>query len=474
MTTQSEQSGQPEKSARSDKAEKVRALQGVKGMNDMLPADAPLWEQFETAARSMLRAYGYEQIRTPILEQTQLFVRGIGEVTDIVEKEMYSFTDSLNGDSLTLRPEGTAAAVRATIEHNLLYDGPKRLWYMGPMFRHERPQRGRYRQFHQLGIEALGFAGPDVDAEIILMCQRLWDDLGLTNVRLELNSLGQAHERAAHREELIRYLEGFQDILDEDGKRRLYTNPLRVLDTKNPALQEMASNAPKLIDFLGEESRAHFEGVQRLLKANNIPFKINPRLVRGLDYYNLTVFEWVTDKLGAQGTIAGGGRYDPLVAQMGGKHAPACGWAMGIERIIELMREEGLTPEAEGCDVYVVHQGTAAAEQAMIAAERLRDAGLNVVLHATPDGKSGSFKSQMKRADGSGASFAVIIGDDEIAAGVVQVKELRAGAAGEGGQQQSVPAEGLVEFVIDAMVNAIEADDDDAGDEADHVRGTTH
>ncbi|CAG9164088.1 histidine--tRNA ligase [Cupriavidus pampae] len=445
-----------------EKTEKVRALQGVKGMNDMLPADAPLWELFESTARSMLRAYGYEQLRTPIVEQTQLFVRGIGEVTDIVEKEMYSFTDSLNGEQLTLRPEGTAAAVRATIEHNLLYDGPKRLWYTGPMFRHERPQRGRYRQFHQLGAEALGFAGPDVDAEIILMCQRLWDDLGLTNVRLELNSLGQAHERAAHREELIKYLEGFQDILDEDGKRRLYTNPLRVLDTKNPALQEMAANAPKLIDFLGEESLAHFDGVQRLLKANNIPFKINPRLVRGLDYYNLTVFEWITDKLGAQGTIAGGGRYDPLIAQMGGKSAPACGWAMGIERIIELMREEKLVPDVEGCDVYVVHQGTAAAEQSMIAAERLRDAGLNVVLHATTDGKSGSFKSQMKRADASGASFAVIIGEDEVAKGVAQVKELRgAGAEGTGGAQETVPAEALVEHVIDRMVNAIESDDDE-------------
>jgi len=379
---------------------------------------------------------------------------------------MYSFTDSLNGENLTLRPEGTAAAVRATIEHNLLYDGPKRLWYTGPMFRHERPQRGRYRQFHQLGAEALGFAGPDVDAEIILMCQRLWDDLGLVNVRLELNSLGQAHERAAHREELIKYLEGFQDILDEDGKRRLYTNPLRVLDTKNPALQEMAANAPKLIDFLGEESLAHFEGVQRLLKANNIPFKINPRLVRGLDYYNLTVFEWITDKLGAQGTIAGGGRYDPLIQQMGGKPAPACGWAMGIERIIELMREEKLAPEAPGCDVYLVHQGEAAGQQAIIVAERLRDAGLDVVVHATPDGKSGSFKSQMKRADASGASFAVIIGEDEVAAGVMQVKQLRGGSAGDGGPQASVAAEAVVDHIIDAMVNATESDAaDDAEDE---------
>ncbi|MEN7530958.1 MULTISPECIES: histidine--tRNA ligase [unclassified Cupriavidus] len=448
-----------------DKTKAAKALQGVKGMNDMLPADAPLWEMFEDAARGMLRAYGYQQIRTPIVEHTQLFVRGIGEVTDIVEKEMYSFTDALNGENLTLRPEGTAAAVRATIEHNLLYDGPKRLWYTGPMFRHERPQRGRYRQFHQLGAEALGFAGPDVDAEIILMCQRLWDDLGLVGVRLELNSLGQAHERAAHREELIKYLEGFQDILDEDSKRRLYTNPLRVLDTKNPALQEMAANAPKLVDFLGEESLAHFEGVQRILKANNIPFKINPRLVRGLDYYNLTVFEWITDKLGAQGTIAGGGRYDPLIQQMGGKSAPACGWAMGIERIIELLREEKLQPDPVGCDIYMVHQGEAAGLQSMIAAERLRDAGLDVVLHATPDGKSGSFKSQMKRADASGAAFAVIIGDDEIAAGLVQVKQLRGGDAAAGGPQTSVPAEELVEFIIARMVDALDDEEDDEDDE---------
>lgn len=303
--------------------QRVQKIAGVKGMNDLLPGDAPLWEHFDNAVRSMLRAYGYQQIRTPIVEHTQLFVRGIGEVTDIVEKEMYSFTDSLNGEHLTLRPEGTAAAVRAVIEHNLLYDGPKRLWYTGPMFRHERPQRGRYRQFHQVGVEALGFAGPDIDAEVILMCQRLWDDLGLVGLKLELNSLGQAEERAAHRADLIKYLEGFQDILDEDGKRRLYTNPLRVLDTKNPALQEMAAGAPKLIDYLGEVSLKHFEGVQALLKANNIPYTINPRLVRGLDYYNLTVFEWTTDKLGAQGTVAGGGRYDPLIEQIGGKPAPA-------------------------------------------------------------------------------------------------------------------------------------------------------
>jgi histidyl-tRNA synthetase len=440
---------------------KPEKLTGVKGMNDVLPQDAGLWDFFETTVKSMLRSYGYQNIRTPIVEHTQLFTRGIGEVTDIVEKEMYSFTDALNGENLTLRPEGTAAAVRASIEHNLLYDGPKRLWYIGPMFRHERPQRGRYRQFHQIGVEALGFAGPDTDAEIILMCQRLWDDLGLTGIKLEINSLGLADERAAHRVELIAYLEKHADVLDEDAKRRLYTNPLRVLDTKNPALQEIAQNAPKLIDFLGDESRAHFDGLQRILKSNNIPFTINPRLVRGLDYYNLTVFEWVTDKLGAQGTVAAGGRYDPLIEQLGGKPTAACGWAMGIERILELLKEDGLAPESEGCDVYVVHQGDAAREQAFIIAERLRDTGLDVILHCSPDGQQTSFKSQMKRADASGAAFAVILGEDEIANGTAGVKPLRDSAqSGEKSAQQSVAVQDLTDYLINAMVATAEDGDD--------------
>lgn len=444
-----------------EQKKKLEKLSGVKGMNDILPQEAGLWEFFESTVKSMLRSYGYQNIRTPIVEHTQLFTRGIGEVTDIVEKEMYSFTDALNGENLTMRPEGTAAAVRATIEHNMLYDGPKRLWYIGPMFRHERPQRGRYRQFHQVGVEALGFAGPDTDAEIILMCQRLWDDLGLSGIKLEINSLGLAHERAAHRVELIAYLEKHQDALDEEAKRRLYTNPLRVLDTKNPALQEIAQNAPKLIDFLGDESRAHFDGLQRLLKSNNIPFKINPRLVRGLDYYNLTVFEWVTDKLGAQGTVAAGGRYDPLIEQLGGKPTAACGWAMGIERILELLKEENLVPEQEGCDVYVVHQGDAAREQAFIVAERLRDTGLDVILHCSVDGQPASFKSQMKRADASGASFAVILGDDEIANGTVGVKPLRGAAENNGkSEQQNVAAEDLTEFLINAMVASAEDGED--------------
>jgi histidyl-tRNA synthetase len=409
----------------------------------------------------MLRSYGYQNIRTPIVEHTQLFTRGIGEVTDIVEKEMYSFTDALNGENLTMRPENTAAVVRASIEHNMLYDGPKRLWYVGPMFRHERPQRGRYRQFHQVGVEALGFAGPDTDAEIIMMCQRLWDDLGLTGIRLEINSLGLAEERAAHRVELIAYLEKHMDVLDEEAKRRLYTNPLRVLDTKNPAMQEVAQNAPKLIDFLGEASLAHFEGLQRILKSNNLPFKINPRLVRGLDYYNLTVFEWVTDKLGAQGTVAAGGRYDPLIEQLGGKPTAACGWAMGVERILELLKEENLVPEDEGCDVYVVHQGDTAREQAFIIAERLRDTGLDVILHCSADGQTASFKSQMKRADASGAAFAVILGEDEIASGTVGVKPLRnAGQDGSKSEQHNVPAEDLTEFLINAMVASAEDGDD--------------
>lgn len=447
-----------------EQKKRLGKLSGVKGMNDILPQDAALWDFFETTVKSMLRAYGYQNIRTPIIEHTQLFTRGIGEVTDIVEKEMYSFVDALNGEHLTMRPENTAAVVRATIEHNLLYDGPKRLWYIGPMFRHERPQRGRYRQFHQVGVEALGFAGPDTDAEIIMMCRRLWDDLGLTSIRLELNSLGQADERAAHRQELIAYLEKHADSLDEEAKRRLYTNPLRVLDTKNPAMQEIAQNAPRLVDFLGDESRRHFEGVQRLLKANNIPFTINPRLVRGLDYYNLTVFEWVTDKLGAQGTVTGGGRYDPLIEQLGGKPTAACGWAMGVERILELLKEERLVPEAEGTDVYVVHQGEKAAEQAFIVAERLRDTGLDVILHCSPDGASASFKSQMKKADASGAAFAVVLGEDELAQGMIGVKPLRRSGGetsdGQKNEQVNVRAEDLTEYLINAMVAT--ADDDAA------------
>ena len=434
------------------KAQKAQKINGVRGMNDLLPTDAAQWAHLEQVLRDLTRAYGYEFLRTPIVEATAVFQRGIGEVTDIVEKEMYSFEDRLNGEQLTLRPEGTAALVRSVIENNLLYEGPKRLWYTGPMFRHERPQRGRYRQFHQFGIEALGFAGPDIDAEIILMGQRLWDELGLIGVRLEINSLGQAHERAEHRTALVAYFEKHQAQLDEDSQRRLLSNPLRILDTKNPEMQALIEGAPKLLDFLGDESLQHFNAVQALLKANNIPCKINPRLVRGLDYYNLTVFEWITDELGAQGTIAGGGRYDPLIERMGGKAAPACGWAMGMERVLELMKVSNSIPAPLAqCDVYVLHQGGETFTTAMIIAERLRSAGIDTILFCPPDGDSASFKSQMKKADSSGAAFAVIIGPDELARNEAQLKDLRAS-----GEQKAVPLDGLLEAVMEAIVGASE------------------
>ncbi len=434
------------------KTEKTLKINGVRGMNDLLPADAAQWAHLEHVLRDLTRAYGYEFLRTPIVEATAVFQRGIGEVTDIVEKEMYSFEDRLNGEQLTLRPEGTAAIVRSVIENNLIYEGPKRLWYTGPMFRHERPQRGRYRQFHQFGIEALGFAGPDIDAEIILMGQRLWDELGLKGVRLEINSLGQADERAVHRAALVTYFEKNAAQLDEDSQRRLLTNPLRILDSKNLAMQALIEGAPKLLDFLGEPSLKHFDAVQALLKANNIPCKINPRLVRGLDYYNLTVFEWVTDELGAQGTIAGGGRYDPLIERMGGKAAPACGWAMGMERVLELMKVSGSLPEAApGCDIFVLHQGGETLTAAMIIAERLRSAGIDTILFCPPDGQSASFKSQMKKADASGAAYAVIIGPDELAKDEAQIKDLRGT-----GEQQSVALDKVLDAVIDALVGSSE------------------
>jgi histidyl-tRNA synthetase len=405
-------------------------------MNDILPDEAELWEQFEETVRSWLHSYGYRPIRMPLVEPTPLFARAIGAVTDIVEKEMYSFTDSLNGEQLTLRPEGTAGCVRAVMQHNLLYDGPKRLWYQGPMFRHERPQKGRYRQFHQIGVEALGLAGPDIDAEQIAMCQRLWDDLGLEDVRLELNTLGQIEERQQHRSALIAHFEQHADQLDAEAQRRLHSNPLRILDSKNPAMQEIVEAAPKLIDYLGDESLQHFAGVQALLKELNIPYRINPRLVRGLDYYNLTVFEWVTDSLGAQGTVCAGGRYDGLIAQLGGKPAPACGFAMGVERLLALWQAQGGQPDALGPDVYLVHQGAAAQPLAFRVAEGLRDNGYNVQLHCG----GGSFKAQMKRADASGAGFAVIIGDDEVTAGEVSLKPLRAA-----GEQQRIAIDQLAD-----------------------------
>jgi len=415
-----------------------KTIQAVRGMNDILPADAALWEFFEDTVRDWLRAYGYQQIRTPIVESTDLFVRSIGEVTDIVEKEMYSFEDRLNGEQLTLRPEGTASCVRAVVQHNLLYNAPQRLWYAGPMFRHERPQKGRYRQFHQVGVESLGYDGPDMDAEHIVMTARLWKLLGLSDVALEINTLGSSEARARYRQRLIAYFEQHLDQLDEDAKRRLHSNPLRILDTKKPAMQALVEAAPKLMDDLDAESLTHFERLQGLLNAAGIDYRINTRLVRGLEYYNATVFEWVTTRLGAQGTVCAGGRYDGLVAQIGGKPAPACGYAMGVERLLALLSEQGFQPPAYAPDAYVIHQGEQADRLAWQAAEALRDAGLSVLLHCG----GGSFKAQMKKADASGARYAVIIGDDEAAANEVSVKPLR--VAGEQARMAIVQATELL------------------------------
>jgi histidyl-tRNA synthetase len=425
-----------------------RKLAGVRGMNDLLPADAPLVEWFEARVADWVRSYGYRQIRTPILEYTELFVRGIGEVTDIVEKEMYSFEDRLNGEQLTMRPEFTAGTVRAAVEHNLVYDGPKRVWSIGPVFRHERPQRGRFRQFDQVNVEALGFAGPDVDAEHIAMLARFWKTLGIGPVRLEINCLGQADERARHRADLIAYFERHADRLDGDARRRLHTNPLRILDSKNPALAEVVAGAPRITDYIGVESRAHFDGLQRLLSASGIAFSVNPRLVRGLDYYNLTVFEWITDALGAQGTICGGGRYDPLIERLGGKPTPACGYAIGVARVIELLRETANAHAGAGTDVYIVHQGGATAERAFLLAESIRDRGLDVICHAG----EGSLKSQMKRADTSGAEYAVIVGESEVAAGAAAVKALRApDPEAPFAEQRIVPLPDVPDVLVGAM-----------------------
>jgi len=419
--------------------QKVRALTGMK---DILPDEGARWEALEALVRDWLASYGYRVLRAPVLEHTRLFARGIGEVTDIVEKEMYSFTDALNDEHLTLRPEFTAGVVRAAIEHNLLYERPQRVYSIGPVFRHERPQRGRYRQFHQISVEALGFAGPDVDAELIVMLARLFKRLGLDDLRLELNSLGQTAERQAHRQALVAYLAQHAAALDEDSKRRMHTNPLRVLDSKNPAMQEIADQAPKLFDFLGEESLAHFDGVRARLDDAGIAYRLNPRLVRGLDYYNLTVFEWVTDRLGAQGTVCGGGRYDGLIGLLGGKPAPAAGYAIGMERLLDLCAQSDAFAAPPECQVYLVHQSDAAQRQASRVAESLRDAGLCVIVHA---GSSG-FKSQFKRADASGAQAAVILGEAELAAGAASVKWLRQ-ASDAYAQQETVPVERLVDVL---------------------------
>ena len=403
-------------------AEKLTA---VKGMNDILPPDSARWEWLEEKVRVLMASFAYRNIRTPIVEPTPLFVRGLGEVTDIVEKEMYSFEDKLNGEALTLRPENTAGVVRAVAEHNMLYEGGKRLYYMGPMFRHERPQRGRYRQFHQIGAEALGFAGAEVDAELILLADALWKKLGLINIRLELNSLGQPEERKLHRAALIAYFEANAALLDEDAKRRLHSNPLRLLDSKNPAMQAMLESAPRLMDFLGEASLAHFSGVKSVLDACGLVYTINPRLVRGMDYYNLTVFEFITDSLGSQGTICGGGRYDYLIEQIGGKAAPAVGWALGVERVLELIKEQGASVAEQLPDAYAVVPDAALLPSVMPVLMHLRAEGVNVQMHAGLALGASSMKTQFKKADASGARYALIFGADEVSQGNVAVKPLR-------------------------------------------------
>ncbi|MBC7716915.1 MAG: histidine--tRNA ligase [Pseudorhodobacter sp.] len=403
------------------------ALHAVKGMNDTLPPESARWEWFEDKVRSLMASYGYANVRTPIVEPTALFVRGLGEVTDIVEKEMYSFEDAMNGDKLTLRPEATAGIVRAMIEHNALYNGPMRVWSAVALFRHERPQKGRYRQFHQIDVEALGYAGPDVDAEQILMCRALLRDLGLSDqdLRLELNSLGQPAERMAHRAALIAHFEAHAELLDEDAQRRLHTNPLRILDTKNPAMQAIVNDAPQLMSFLGEASLAHLGGVRAVLDAVGLPYTLNPRLVRGMDYYNLTVFEWITDKLGSQGTVCGGGRYDGLFEQLGGKPTPAVGWGMGVERMLLLLEALGVAMPTIALDVYAVVPQASAMATCATSCDALRRAGLRVQMHAAGAESWGSMKSQFKRADASGARFAVIFGEDELATFEVTVKNLR-------------------------------------------------
>ena len=420
-------------------------IQAVKGMNDLLPVEqkdfkltSALWQAFEDVVVAWTRSFGYNQIRTPIVEQTGLFVRSIGEETDVVGKEMYTFADSNDKLSLSLRPEGTASCLRAVVEHNLLYNSPQKLWYMGPMFRRERPQKGRYRQFHQVGVEALGFNGPDADAELIAMTANLWERLGIREyLTLELNTLGNQQERTAHRTALIAYLQQHEAILDEDSRRRMHTNPLRVLDTKNPDLQAMANAAPRLIDYLGAESLAHYNTLKNMLDGLGITYVENPRLVRGLDYYNLTVFEWTTTKLGAQATVCGGGRYNGLIEELGGKLAPAIGFALGIERLLLLVQEFGKLHVNNAPDVYVIHQGEGSSLKAMQHIVLLRAAGLNVYLHCGDQ----SLKAQLKKADASGAAIAVIVAQDEQLNNTLTLKNLRTH------EQQTVAAEAALQLI---------------------------
>lgn len=417
-------------------------IQAIRGMNDLLPDQSPAWQYVERQLRSLVDRYDYREIRTPIVEQTALFARSIGEATDVVEKEMYTFDDR-NGESLTLRPENTAAVVRAAMEHGLLHNQTQRLWYMGPMFRYERPQKGRYRQFHQIGIEAYGMTGPDIDAEIILLSARLWRQLGMSeHVTLELNSLGSPEARANYRDSLVAYFESHREILDEDSQRRLKTNPLRILDSKNPDMADMLAGAPQLLDHLDEESRVHFEQLKSTLDAAGIGYRINPRLVRGLDYYSRTVFEWTTTALGSQGTVCGGGRYDGLVEQLGGKPTPGVGFAIGLERLMLLLETLDLIPEDAkgGADAYLLAMGDAAEREALLLGERLRDAlpALRLQVHCG----GGSFKSQIRRADRSGAKVALILGEDEIANGRLTLKPLR-----DDGDQQTLALDDAIAWL---------------------------
>lgn len=422
-------------------------IQSVRGMNDILPAQSASWQYVEAVIREVLDSYGYGEIRLPVVEKTALFSRSIGEVTDIVEKEMYTFEDR-NGESLSLRPEGTAGCVRAGISNGLLYNQVQRLWYQGPMFRHERPQKGRYRQFHQVGLEAYGLAGPDIDAEVILVAARLWKRLGIRHVKLELNSLGTPQTRVKYRDQLRSYFSVHSGTLDDDSRRRLHTNPLRILDSKNPAMQEMIAGAPALLDYLDTESRAHFEQLQQTLSDCGVAFQLNPRLVRGLDYYSRTVFEWISDRLGAQDAICSGGRYDALVELLGGKAMPAIGWALGLERLLAVMEAEGVTPSLTAPDVYLVLVGAAAERTGMRLAEQWRDAvpGLRLLLHCG----GGGFKAQLKKADKSGARHALILGDDELVREEIAFKPLR----GEG--EQRILALGAMTETLRSLVKSRE------------------
>ncbi|MBS9893335.1 MULTISPECIES: histidine--tRNA ligase [Vibrio] len=403
----------------------AKTIQAIRGMNDCLPTQSPLWQKLENTVKNVISAYGYNEVRMPIVEETNLFSRAVGEETDVVSKEMYTFDDR-NGDSLTLRPEGTAGCVRSCIQNSLINRDEQRLWYMGPMFRHERPQKGRYRQFHQCGVEVFGLNGPDVDAELIMMTARLWRELGINeHVRLELNSIGSQEDRADYRTALVAFLEQHIDVLDEDCKRRMHTNPLRVLDTKNPDVQAILGDAPRLSDYLGEESKAHFAGLCELLDAAGIKYTVNERLVRGLDYYNRTVFEWITESLGAQGTVCGGGRYDGLVEQLGGKPTPAVGFAMGLERLVLMLETLELTDVRRSVDVYVVTAGEGTMMAGMKLAEQLRESvpGVRVMNHFG----GGNFKKQFKRADKVGAVVALVLGENEVADNTVVLKDLAGG-----------------------------------------------